>query len=117
MANDFKTKRVAFANFAPTTAATYESDVIIPKGAIVTSIITVEGTTMASGTNAIFKVGTQAISDTVLLAEFTGVDSHDAAAGDGTIVAADGTLNVTTTGTFTGDIDTYVEYYFVEDHT
>jgi len=118
MANAFKTGRVAFANFVPTAAATYTSDAIIPKGALVKSITTVEGTALAGGTNATFQVGSQDLTAAIVLASFTGVDTHALTDTDGLAVTADGVLSITTTGTHSaGDIDVYVEYFFAEDHT
>lgn len=116
--NEFNIKRVAFANFAPTTAATYTSGVYIPEGAILKSITTVEGVALAGGTNVTFKVGSQSATEAIALENFTGVDTHDLTDTDGLEVTSSGELSITTTGTFSaGDIDVYVEYYFVEDHT
>lgn len=116
--NEFGIKRVAFANFVPTAAATYTSDTTIPAGALVTSLKTVEGTALAGGTNATFRVGSQALTAAIALASFTGVDTHDLTDTDGLVVSADGALNIVTTGTHTdGDIDVYVEYYYTPDHT
>jgi len=117
MANAFKTQRVAFANFVPTTAATYASDAILPKGAIVTALRAVEGTVLASGTNITFKAGSKALTAAISLSAFTGVDLHAITNADGLAVTADGALSITSVGTHTGDIDVYVEYYFAEDHT
>lgn len=118
MANEFKVKRVAFANFVPTAAATYTSGVIIPKGAVAKAVTTVEGTALAGGTDVTFQVGSQDLTAGIVLASFTGVDTHDLTDTDGLVITADGELSITTTGTFSaGDIDTYVEYYFTESHT
>ena len=117
MANAFTVKRTAFANFVPTAATTYTSDIIIPKDAILKSITTVEGAALA-GTNVTFSVGSQDVTAAIATAAFTGVDTHDLTDTDGLAVTADGVLSITTTGTYSaGDIDVYVEYYFVEDHT
>lgn len=118
MANQFDNKRVAFANFTPTAAATYASDISIPEGALITSLKSVEGTALAGGTNVTFKVGTQSLTAAIALASFTGVDTHALTDTDGLVVTSTGKLSITTTGTFTtGDIDVYVEYYYSPDHT
>ena len=118
MANEFVMHRLAFANFAPTTATTYTSGVIIPKGAIVKSITTVEGTALAGGTSTKFVVGSQDLTAAIVLASFTGVDTHDLTDTDGLAVTADGELSITTVGVHSaGDIDVYVEYYFTPSHT
>lgn len=118
MNNELMVKRVAFANFVPTTAGTYTSTAILPAGAILKSVTSVEGTALAGGTNATFKVGSQSITGAIALAAFTGVDTHDLTDTDGLAVTADGALSITTTGTFSaGDIDVYVEYFYSPDHT
>lgn len=110
--NSFDVKRVAVASFEPTTAGTYTSDVIIPKGAIVKSITTVEGIALAGGTNVTFKVGSQSLTAAIALADFTGVDAHALTNADGLAATASGKLAITTTGTFSaGDITVYVEYF------
>ena len=116
--SEFLVKRVAFANFVPTSPTTYASTAIIPAGALVTSCKSVEGTALAGGTDVTFKVGSQALTAGIALVAFTGVDSHDLTDVDGLVVTSTGTLNITTTGTFTsGDIDVYVEYFFTGSHT
>lgn len=118
MSNNLLIKKTAFANFVPTTAGTYNSTVSIPAGAVVTSLKSVEGTALAGGTNVTFNVGSQALSAAIVLASFTGVDTHDLTDTDGLVMSATGLLNIVTTGTFSaGDIDVYVEYYFAPDHT
>ena len=110
--NQFNGIRLAKVNFEPTTAATYTSTASLPKGAIVKSITTVEGTALAGGTNITFRVGTQALTAAIILASFTGVDTHALTDTDGLAVTATGLLNIVSTGTFSaGDIETYVEYY------
>ncbi len=116
--NEFKKLRIAFANFVPTTATTYTSGVIVPKGAVVKSITTVEGTALAGGTSTKFIVGSQDLTAAIVLASFTGVDTHALTDTDGLVVTADGELSILTVGVHSaGDIDVYVEYYFAEDHT
>lgn len=111
-------KGVAFANFVPTTATTYTSTAFIPKGAVVKSITTVEGTALAGGTSTKFQVGSQDLSAAIVLASFTGVDTHDLTDTDGLVVTADGTLNILTVGVHSaGDIDVYVEYFYSPNHT
>jgi len=118
MANAFKTGRVAFANFVPTAAATYTSNTIIPKDAILKVVTSVEGTALAGGTNVTFSVGSQDITAAIATAAFTGNDVHALTTADGLAVTADGAMAITTTGTYSaGDIDVYIEYYFAEDHT
>lgn len=118
MNNELNVKRVAFANFVPTTATTYVSTAIIPKGAVVKSITTVEGTALAGGTSTKFVVGSQDLTAAIVLASFTGVDTHALTDTDGLVVTADGALSITTVGTHTdGDIDVYVEYYYSPSHT
>jgi hypothetical protein len=117
MANELNIARVAFANFAPTAAGDYTSDAIIPAGAIVKSITTVEGTALAGGTNITFKGGGISLTAAIVLADFTGVDVHALTSVDGLLTTASEPLSITSVGTHTGDIDVYVEYYFAEDHT
>ena len=118
MANENTIHRVAFANFVPTTAATYNSEVKIPKGTLLKSITSVEGTALAGGTNVTIKVGSQSITAALALAAFTGNDVHALTTEDGLVVTATGDLSITTTGTFTaGDVDIYIEYYFAPEHT
>ena len=118
MANEFGLHRVAFANFVPTAAATYTSGVIVPKGAILKSVTSVEGTALAGGTNTTFSIGAQDITAAIALSAFTGVDTHALTDTDGLAVTASGDFSITTTGTHSaGDIDVYVEYYFTESHT
>lgn len=118
MSNELKIQRVAFANFVPTAAATYTSSAIIPKDAIVKSVTSVEGTALAGGTNTKFMVGAQDLTAAIALASFTGVDTHALTDTDGLAITASGALSILTTGTHSaGDIDVYIEYYFVEDHT
>jgi len=118
MSNEFPIKRVAFANFVPTTATTYTSGVIIPAGAIVKSITTVEGTALTTGTSTKFQVGSQDLTAAIVLASFTGVDTHALTDTDGLAITADGELSILTVGVHgAGDIDVYVEYYFTPDHT
>ena len=116
MANELNIARVAFANFAPTTAGDYTSTAIIPTGALVKSVTSVEGTALAGGTNVTFKGGGIDLSAAIVTASFTGVDTHALTDTDGLAATDDAPLSITTTGTFTGDIDVYVEYYFNEDH-
>lgn len=112
MANEFLSLRVAKASFTPTAAATYTSDVIIPEGAILKSVTSVEGVALAGGTNITFRVGTQAATAAIALAAFTGIDAHALTNAAGLAVTASGALNIVSTGTFSaGDIDVYVEYY------
>ena len=118
MANAQLVHRTAFANFVPLAAATYTSEAIIPKGAVIKAITTVEGTAIATGTNVTFQVGSQDLTAAIATASFTGVDTHAITDTDGLEVTADGILSITTTGTYdAGDFDLYVEYYFAEDHT
>ena len=118
MANETMIKRVAFANFVPTAATTYTSGVIIPKGAVVTSVKTIEGTALAGGTSTKFMVGSQDLTAAIALVGFTGVDSHALTDTDGLVITASGELSIITVGIHSaGDIDVYVEYYFVESHT
>lgn len=118
MSNQFLTKRIAFANFVPTAAATYASEISIPEGAVITSLKSIEGAALAGGTNVTFKVGSQSLTAAIALSSFTGVDTHDLTDTDGLVVSATGKLSITTTGTFSaGDIDVYVEYYYTPDHT
>ena len=118
MANALLTHNTAFANFVPTAAATYTSDTLIPKDAILKSVTSVEGTALAGGTNTTFSIGAQDITAAIALAGFTGVDVHALTTADGLAVTADGYMAITTTGTHSaGDIDVYIEYYFAEDHT
>jgi hypothetical protein len=112
MDNEFKNLRVAKANFTPTTAGTYVSTSLIPKGAILKSVTSVENTAMAGGTNTTFKVGSQSITAAIVLASFTGIDAHALTNAAGLEVTTSGALSITTTGTHSaGDIDVYVEYY------
>jgi hypothetical protein len=118
MSNELMVKRVAFANFVPTAADTYTSTAIIPKGAVLKSVTSVEGTALAGGTNATFQVGSQDITAAIALASFTGVDTHALTDTDGLVTTVGGALAITTTGTFSaGDIDVYVEYFYAPDHT
>ena len=118
MNNELNVKRTAFANFVPTTATTYVSTTIIPLGAVVKSITTVEGVALVGGTSTKFVVGSQDLSAAIVLASFTGVDTHDLTDTDGLVVTADGALSITTVGVHSaGDIDVYVEYYFAPSHT
>lgn len=110
--NEFTGLRLAKVNFEPTTAATYASTALLPAGAIVKSITTVEGTALAGGTNVTFKAGSQALTAAIATASFTGVDTHALTDTDGLAVTADSFLSITTTGTYSaGDIEVYVEYY------
>ena len=116
--NEFLNKRVAFANFVPTTAGTYVSNAIIPAGALVTSVKSVEGVALAGGTSTKFQVGSQDLTAAIVLASFTGVDTHALTDTDGLVISATASLGVITVGTHTaGDIDVYVEYYFNGSHT
>lgn len=118
MSNELLVGRVAFANFVPTTATTYTSDAIIPKGALLKSVTTVEGTALASGTSITFKVGSQAITAAILLEAFTGNDAHALTTADGLVTTVGGALSITSVGVHSaGDIDVYVEYYYAPDHT
>lgn len=111
-------KRTAFANFTPTTATTYVSDTLIPAGAVIKSVTTVEGTALAGGTSAKFVVGSQDLTAAIALVSFTGVDAHALTNTAGLVVTATGALSITTVGVHSaGDIDVYVEYYFAPDHT
>lgn len=112
MANEFLGMRVAKANFTPTTAGTYTSNVIIPEGAILKSVTSVENTALAGGTSVQFKVGSQNATAAIALAAFTGIDAHALTNADGLEATASGALSITSVGTFSaGDIDVYVEYY------
>lgn len=111
MANQFFTQRLAKANFTPTTAGTYTSDIILPAGAVVKKITSVENTALAGGTNVTFKVGSQSLTAAIVLADFVSVDVHALTNADGLVVTANGNIAITTVGTFTGDIDVYIEYY------
>lgn len=112
MANELLGVRVAKAVFTPTTAGTYVSTALVPKGALLKSVTSVEGTALAGGTNVTFKVGSQSITAAIALASFTGVDTHALTDTDGLAVTASGALSITTTGTFSaGDITVYVEYF------
>jgi len=118
MNNELMVKRVAFANFEPTTATTYTSTAIIPKGAVLKSVTTVEGTALAGGTSVTFKVGSQSITAAIALASFTGNDEHALTTADGLVTTVGGALSITTVGVHSaGDIDVYVEYYYTPDHT
>jgi len=113
MSNEFKTFRVAKASFTPTAAATYTSaSDIIPAGAIIKAITSVEGVALAGGTNTTFQVGSQDLTAAIALSGFTGIDVHALTSVDGLAVTADSVLSITTTGTHSaGDITVYVEYY------
>jgi hypothetical protein len=110
--NELLSLRVAKANFVPTDAGTYVSTTLIPAGAILKSVTSVENTALAGGTNATFKVGSQSITAAIALSAFTGIDAHALTNAAGLAATASGALSITTTGTFSaGDIDVYVEYY------
>lgn len=118
MANELNIARVAFANFVPTAAGDYTSTAIIPLGALIKSITSVEGVALTTGTSITFKGGGLSLSAAIVLASFTGVDTHDLTDTDGLVATASEPLSITSAGTFgAGDIDVYVEYYFDEDHT
>lgn len=118
MANELNIQRLAFANFVPTAATDYISTAIIPKGALVKAITSVEGTALATGTNVTFKGGGLSLTAAIATASFTGVDTHDLTDTDGLVATSSAPLSITTTGTYdAGDIDVYVEYYFNEDYT
>lgn len=117
MPNELNIARVAFANFAPTTAGDYTSDAIVPAGAIIKAITSVEGTALAGGTNITFKAGGIDLTAAIILADFTGVDVHALTSVDGLLATGNEALNITSVGTHTGDIDVYVEYYFDGDYT
>lgn len=123
MANELVVKRTAVASFALSNgAATVNSGVIIPAGAIITGLrvhspdaVTLTG---AAGT-VVPKVGTVAIAATVNISDLPAqtVPAISALATTAGIYCAGGELNLvcgtTNTSTAAGTYDYYVDYLYI----
>ena len=125
MANEYNIKRTAVGSFAlSNAAATVNSGVIIPKGAIITGIRlhTPDAVTLtAASATVVPKIGTTAIAATVNMSDLpaqTVPATTALATTAGIYVPADGELNLVIgasgTSTASGTYDYYVDYlYFV----
>lgn len=123
--NEFSVQRTAVGTFALSNgAATVDSGVIIPKGAIVTDlrIHTPDAVTLTDASATVVpKIGTVAIAATTNISDLAAQTVPTIVAlatTDGIYISADGELNLvigtTDTSTAAGTYDYYVDYlYFV----
>ncbi len=96
----------------PGAAGTYTLSERVPKGFIARKLTTHEVIAMAGGTNVTFKVASQALTSTIATAAFTGIDLHALTNADGLEITAEGSIKVTTVGTYTaGKINIFLEGY------